>query len=243
VKNQTSFKIYTDHYIEEAIAFIREHEPPDGYFVGVSFGKDSICAYELVKISGVKHFPFFNCTQIDPPEIYRFGRQYYPDMKWLYPKYSYWEGIKKKGVPFRNARWCCDLLKENPSKNIPLKSRIMGIRAEESANRKKRGRINKRDDITIYSPIFNWLEWQVWEFIEKYSLPYPSLYDEGWGRVGCIICPWINGTNQVKRNMERWPNTYRVFEKVVKDWWLPQTYKHFQTYEQFLNFWYGFKRF
>ena len=32
--------------------------------------------------------------------------------------------------------------------------------------------------IVGYHPIFAWPEWTVWEFIEKYQLPYPSLYIE-----------------------------------------------------------------
>ena len=241
--SQSSFKIYTDHYVEEAIAFIKEHEPPEGYFVGFSGGKDSIVCLELTKMAGVKYEAYFSCTRIDPPEIYKFIREHYPEVIWCYPKVSYWEGIRRWSVPFRNSRWCCYKLKEYPTKKIPLKQRIMGLRKEESGIRAMRPRIDTFNNQTFFKPIFNWLEWQVWEFIEKCSLPYPSLYDEGFSRIGCIICPFINNSNQVKRNMKRWPQSYAVFEKVVKDWWLPQTYKHFQTYEQFLNFWYGFKRF
>lgn len=35
--------------IPESIAYIREHEPPEGYFVGFSGGKDSIVTLELVR--------------------------------------------------------------------------------------------------------------------------------------------------------------------------------------------------
>jgi phosphoadenosine phosphosulfate reductase len=141
-----------------------------------------------------------------------------------------------------SKRWCCDVLKKYPSKLIPLKHRIMGIRAEESPNRKHRGRMDKFGKVFKYHPIFEWMEWQVWEFIEKYNIPYPSLYDEGYERIGCILCPFLT-PRMMKRNMERWPQTYRTFETVVKGWWYPQSVKHFQIYEQFLNFWYGFKRF
>jgi phosphoadenosine phosphosulfate reductase len=241
---QSSIKIYTDNYEKEAISFIREHEPPEGYLVGFSGGKDSIVTEKLCSISGVKYQSFFSCTQIDPPEIYKFIKQYYPSIVWLYPKMTFWEGIRKNGVPFFNSRWCCNVLKKDPSRKIPLKHRIMGIRAEESARRANRPRISKFNGQTTYKPIFTWLEWQIWEFIEKYNLPYPSLYDEGFDRIGCIVCPFLHKMEvKTRRNMERWPKTYQVFEKVIKEWWIPQRSQHFQIYEQFLNFWYGFKRF
>ena len=55
--------------VAEAIAYLREHEPPEGYYVGFSGGKDSICTLELCRMAGVKHEAFYSCTRIDPPEI------------------------------------------------------------------------------------------------------------------------------------------------------------------------------
>lgn len=101
--------------VEDSIAFIREHEPPEGYFVGFSGGKDSICTLELTRMAGVKHEAYYSCTGIDPPEVVKFIKQHYPDVKWLYPKMSFWEGIRKKNPPLRVTRWCCDVLKKNPS--------------------------------------------------------------------------------------------------------------------------------
>ena len=241
--NQASFEIYTDNYINQAISFICQHEPKEGYFLGFSGGKDSIVCYHLCKMSGVKFQAYFSCTGIDPPEIYKFIRQHYPEVIWRYPKMSFWEGIKKKGVPFRVSRWCCDVLKKNPTRNIPLKHRILGIRKEESSRRAKRPMIDQytKNEI-IYKPIFEWLEWQIWEFIEKYNLAYPSLYDEGLSRIGCIVCPFINGKN-INRHKDRWPKTYKVFEKVVTEWFdckqvQGTKWERFKSAEEFLEFWY-----
>lgn len=42
---------------------------------------------------------------------------------------------------------------------------------------------------TLMNPIINWTTEEVWEYIRKEKIPYCSLYDEGFERIGCIGCP------------------------------------------------------
>lgn len=139
-----------------------------------------------------------------------------------------------KRPPLRTQRWCCNHIKEQPSWSVPLESRLFGIRAEESVGRAERGRINVRvirkgrgkeqrgrKVHTHFHPIFQWPEWAVWEFIEAYGLPYPSLYDEGFHRIGCVVCPFILGMrpgamHQKNMSMFRWPGMWKAFEHAVK---------------------------
>ena len=89
--------------VAESIAFIQQHEPPEGYFVGFSGGKDSITLLELCKMAGVKYEACYSCTRIDPPEVVRFIRQHHPDVTWLYPKDSFWNMVVKKKTTPENA--------------------------------------------------------------------------------------------------------------------------------------------
>lgn len=211
-------------YIKESIDFLRSHEPPEGYFVGFSGGKDSITTLELCRLAGVKHRAFYSCTRIDPPEVVRFIKREYPQVTWLFPKISFWQGIVSKCPPLRMQRWCCDVLKKAPAKDVPLKNRIMGIRSEESVRRASRPRIDTFWGQTTHKPIFSWPEWAVWEFIEMHNIPYPSLYDEGFQRIGCVVCPFLMGrspgkTRQRGMSMSRWPGIWTAFEHAVKRWW------------------------
>ena len=121
-------------------------------------------------------------------------------------------------------RWCCDILKKEPAKYHPLKNRVMGIRAEECVRRASRPRIDTFWGQTTYKVVFSWPEWAVWEFIEAFKLPYPSLYDEGFHRIGCVVCPYILGTTPGKLkqrilSMSRWPGMWKAFEHATKTWW------------------------
>lgn len=71
---------------------------------------------------------------------------------------------------------------------------------------------------TTVNPIIDWTEGEVWEFLKEYNIPYCSLYDEGFKRLGCIGCP-MGSKEQRIRELERWPkykNLYMIaFQKMV----------------------------
>lgn len=213
---------------EEAIDFIRRNEPSEGYFVGFSGGKDSIVTLELVKLAGVRFFAGYNFTGIDHPEVVRMIKDDYPEVRFIHPAESFWSLLKKKPPPRRMMRWCCSKLKE--TKNEGYKNLIFGIRAEESHARATRGRISTHEGKTTFKPIFHWPEWAVWEFIRGRGLKYPSLYDEGWPRVGCVICPFWCGSSKGmetlrKKSQEKYPLVWQLHKKCVKHWWDNRTKK------------------
>lgn len=238
-----------EDYVADAIDFLRQNEPKEEpYFVGFSGGKDSIVTLDLVKRSGVKYVAGYNCTGIDYPEIPKFIRRHYPEVVFLYPPKSYWSLLRKNGPPRRAARWCCRCLKESGTMS---KNCVFGIRAEESAKRAARGRISTQKGKIVFKPIFHWPEWAVWEYIEENSLPYPSLYDEGKKRVGCIGCPFVlcgsSDSSRIRRRkeMEMFPQWFRLHRKISEEWFYrtqqkyPEKYSilDFETF--YRNYWLG----
>jgi len=232
---------------ELAVEFIQKHEPPEGYFLGFSGGKDSVVLKDLTIKSGVKFQAYYSAVGIDPPELVKFIKKHHPDVIFKRPKSSLYATIPTKGFPTKFARWCCDWLKKNPTKDVPLVHRLMGLRAEESVKRAKRGNISKLGKWIIYKPVFDWLTWEIWDHIERHELPYCSLYDEGFDRIGCVVCPFLCRPNQwaLNQHRERWPKHYYAFEKAMKKLWdgrekrrRQQRKGYANTFEEFLDNWY-----
>lgn len=243
--------ITTKTMVEEAIAYLRMWEPVRGYFLAFSGGKDSITVKHLCDMAGVKYHAFYSFTTIDPPEVTAFIKQYHPDVEWLKPANSFFNYVRKKSPPLATQRWCCDVLKETPGKAIKQQFpiHVTGIRAEESAKRAKLPQVDMHHRLpgTVnIKPIFHWKEIHVWDFIESNGLPYPTLYDEGFDRIGCIVCPMMFHKNQGKLNQHRnrWPGHYRAMDRAVKDWWHSKQFKDCRhgTAEKYLESYYrGFE--
>ena len=213
--------MFLNYKVQEALRFLKENEPPEGYVVKFSGGKDSIVTYDLVKKAGVKHEVYYNFTTLDPPEVLRFMKEYYPEVKWIKPKRSFWQWLVRVGPPTKMKRWCCTKLKHAANPREAKRRIIVGVRAEESWKRAKRGRISYNPDGRnyVYAPIFHFTEEDVWCYIEEYNLPYPSLYDEGFNRVACVVCPFLCGNDRLlEKHKERWRKYYEKFEKCVAEY-------------------------
>jgi len=196
-----------DELVRESVRILRENEPPEGYYGCFSGGKDSILVKRMAEIAKVRVAWHHNLTTIDPPEMIRHMREHYRDVKiHRPPKGNFFIRMeRKKGFPTRRVRWCCEEYKE--SCNPRDATLLMGIRAEESAKRKKRwSHVQKhwRTGSMVVQPILDWPAEELWEFIRGEGLPYPSLYDEGFHRLGCIGCPMAREAGRLKE-FERWP--------------------------------------
>lgn len=57
----------------------------------------------------------------------------------------------------------------------------------------------------LISPIINWTDDDVWEFLNACNVPHCKLYDEGFKRIGCILCPMSN-PRQKRIEIARYPH-------------------------------------
>ena len=200
--------------IADSIKLLRDNEPPEGYYVCFSGGKDSTCILELVKLAGVKFDAHYQFTDIEPPEAQEFIRCCHPEVVWDYPPTSMAELIVKNVIPpMRFAQYCCRCLKRCFGKG---RVKVTGIRAGESHGRKLKPPVDKLKDGTVHvNPILKWSTADVWQFIHENNLPYCSLYDEGFARVGCVLCP--NQTKaQTERDLKRFPTVVEYYRNACR---------------------------
>lgn len=126
--------------VENAIKRLQSFEPPEGYFVAFSGGKDSQCIYHLCQMAGVKFDAHYNVTSVDPPELVQFIKRQYPDVIFDLPRYANGERItmwnlipKHLMPPTVVTRYCCEALKESNGEGRVV---VTGVRWAESARRK-----------------------------------------------------------------------------------------------------------
>lgn len=252
--------------VDKAIMRLQTYEPPEGYYLCFSGGKDSCVIKALADLAKVKYDAHYSVASVDPPELVRFIKEVHPDVIFEHPKdrdgniITMWNLIPKKSMPpTRLVRYCCASLKENGGKG---RLKVTGVRWAESTRRKqshgevtfadkktkkvaerelsgedffstRQGgvvlRLDNRENArmvemcykthtTMINPIIEWTDADVWEFIHEYNVPYCSLYDEGFKRLGCIGCPM--GHHQ-EEEFQRWPKYRKLylvaFEKMLEE--------------------------
>lgn len=119
--------------LEATIQRIKMFEPPEGYYVAFSGGKDSQVVYHLCEEAGVKFDAHYNITGIDPPELVYFIRKNYPDVQRHQHEKSMFQLMEEMGLPSRTYRFCCAHLKEQGGIGRFV---ITGVRWQESVRRK-----------------------------------------------------------------------------------------------------------
>jgi len=201
---------HTTNKIKIAIMRLKQFEPSEGYYLAFSGGKDSIVIKKLADLANVKYDAHYNNTTIDPPELIYFMKKHYPDVKFDNPEESLLKRLVREGFPTRLARWCCKLYKERGGEDRWV---ITGIRWEESTRRKSRRMVEacyKNKNKKFMNVIIDWTSEDVWEFIDKYKISYCKLYDDGWKRIGCLMCPFAS-TKQRKIHAQKYPKYTKAF--------------------------------
>ena len=161
-----------------------------------SGGKDSDVILELTKMSGIKYRAIYKCTTIDPPGTIKHAIDNGAEI--VRPEETFFQLIRRKGLPSRIVRFCCQILKEYKI----LDYAVVGIRSSES---KKREELYKepeqcrvyanKDKVRQYLPILDWTDNDVTEFISERGIKcHPLYYDENGNfdvkqRLGCMCCP------------------------------------------------------
>jgi phosphoadenosine phosphosulfate reductase len=184
-------------------------------YVSFSGGKDSLVVLDLAKaaLKQREFKAFFLNTGIEFPETVDFARSFCREMnvplEEMNSGSAFWEQVENFGPPAKDFRWCCKVCKLASAGDLETGNGTCSLQEKESANsvayltidgkRKhesfSRARIAASEtnpfvpaQLNIF-PIRDWRALEVWLYIHWRGLSYNPLYDLGFERVGCWLCP------------------------------------------------------
>jgi phosphoadenosine phosphosulfate reductase len=167
-----------------------------------SLGSESMVLTDLIWSS----VPEIQMFSIDTgrlyPETYdlieRVQRRYGRTLKIYYPEAAPLEdwvgtyGINgfRDGVDQRQG--CCAIRKVEPFRRAIAghAAWVTGIRHGQSASRALAAAVewDGQNGLHRVSPLLDWTEKEIWEYIRKKRLPYNTLHDSGFPSIGCAPC-------------------------------------------------------
>ncbi|MEZ5334850.1 MAG: phosphoadenosine phosphosulfate reductase family protein [Methanolobus sp.] len=204
--------------------------------VNVSFsgGKDSLVVLDLT-LSALKNrkvSAFFLNTGIEFPETVEFVHDYCKGngIELIEKKAvsDFWDNVDAFGPPAKDFRWCCKICKLAPANaaieeclaESPTCITVDGKRRYESFSRANVSTSEKNPfvpgQLNIF-PIKDWKAIEVWLYIYWRKLDYNQLYDLGFERVGCYLCPAAL-TAEYQRLKALHPDMYGRWESFLQLW-------------------------
>jgi phosphoadenosine phosphosulfate reductase len=174
-------------------------------YVSFSGGKDSLTTLDLTRSAVKKSIKvFFANTGIEFPETVDFIRRFCKDNKIelieVDVKDAFWENLPSFGPPAKDFRWCCKVCKLAPINTVMEECTSDGKKCLTIDGKRKyesfaRSRIASKEEnpfipgqISVF-PIRNWRAIEVWLYLNYRKVEYNPLYDQGFERVGCWLCP------------------------------------------------------
>ncbi|HKZ73710.1 MAG TPA: phosphoadenylyl-sulfate reductase, partial [Steroidobacteraceae bacterium] len=87
---------------------------------------------------------------------------------------------------------CCRVRKVEPFKRAiaGFNAWVTGVRREQSATRARGVAVEWDAEYSLHkvSPLLDWTDEHVWQYIRSHKLPYNSLHDKRYPSIGCAPC-------------------------------------------------------
>jgi len=198
--------------------------------VSYSGGKDSLVTLDLAHRAFENLEIIFNDTGLEMPEtinnVNTVSNLYDHKLHVASAGDIFWRAVEVFGPTGKDYRWCCKVAKLVPIAKLTKTLwpsgalNMVGQRAFESLDRAKSPLIWRNKWIphmVSTTPIQYWNQLACWLYVYKHRLPYNVLYEEGFDRLGCYLCPScaLAEFEDVKRIH---PDLWEKWLKVLRDW-------------------------
>ncbi len=174
-------------------------------YVSFSGGKDSLTTLDLTRNAVKKPIKvFFANTGIEFPETVEFVRRFCKEnsieLIEVEAKDAFFENLPSFGPPAKDFRWCCKVCKLAPINTVIEECTRGGGKCLTIDGKRKyesftRSRIAPKEEnpfipgqVSVF-PIRDWRAIEVWLYIYYRKLEFNPLYELGFERVGCWLCP------------------------------------------------------
>jgi len=199
-------------------------------YVSFSGGKDSLATLDLTR-KALNHpiKVFFANTGIEFPETVEFARRFCREnnieLVEVEAKEAFWENLPSFGPPAKDFRWCCKVCKLAPINKVmeECTNKCLTIDGKRKYESFARARIAPKEEnpfipgqVSVF-PIRNWRAIEVWLYIYYRKLQYNPLYDLGFERVGCWLCP-AELSAEYYRFRELHPELFERWNNYLLEW-------------------------
>ncbi|HEY3273604.1 MAG TPA: phosphoadenosine phosphosulfate reductase family protein [Methanocella sp.] len=195
--------------------------------VSFSGGKDSLVVLNIARKAVRNLTAFFANTGLEFPEtveyVERFTREAGIGLKVENAGGAFEENFPAFGPPAKDFRWCCKVCKLGPISSFLSAGEVItvdGKRRYESFQRGNIGAVERNPfvpgQISVY-PVRDWRALEIWLYIRMEHLPYNPLYDQGFERIGCWLCPSALQAEYV-RMRELHPDKFNAWQEKLHAW-------------------------
>ena len=183
-----------------------------------SLGAEAMVLTDII----CSHLPEIDMFTIDTGRLHEetYGllealqRRYRHRLRVVYPQAASLERlVAARGVngfydSLEARRECCRVRKVEPFRRAidGYPAWVTGVRREQSANRAAGSRIEWDGEYGLYklSPLLEWTEAQVWQYIRARGLPYNPLHDRRYPSIGCAPCTRAVQPGESRRGGRWW---------------------------------------
>lgn len=227
----------------EAVSFVKrvvDQHPDLPVMVSLSGGKDSLVVLLLVLEAGFDPTLLFLDTGLEFPEtivnVRLTAEKYGLPLVLAEAGDAFWRNVAQFGPPSKDFRWCCKVCKLGPTARTIMETypdgvlSFIGQRTYESSQRAKKSRVWENPWVPGQvgaSPIQHWTALHIWLFLFWKKAEYNPLYELGFARIGCWLCPASDQADyleilDVHPEGERWQAFLEAYarEKGYTDEWL-----------------------